>query len=102
MNIYDNIEVLRLQTPEELARHRQGELDTAWLSLCQALKAMGVFSEPIINEQAVVAEAEQIVQEPSIVFEAEQIAKQAAMSAEQALRNTYDAFAENPLFKGNN
>lgn len=100
MSIYDNIEVLRLQTPEELARHRQGELDEAWLSLCQALEAMGVFTEATTNEQTVVAEAEQVIQESSVVFEAEQIAKQAAMSAEQALQNTYDAFADNPLFEG--
>lgn len=102
MSIYDNIEVLRLQTPEALARHRQAELDDAWLTLCQALDAMGVFAEANTNEQAVVAETEQIVQESSVIITAEQIAKQAAMSAEQALQNTYEAFADNPLFEGNN
>ncbi|MBA3758572.1 hypothetical protein H0X10_02995 [Candidatus Saccharibacteria bacterium] len=100
----NNIEVLRLQSPEELGEHRVYEFTQALSLLENSLCAMGISYVDQVPTDPVVPQSEEVnkyqqTQAAAIVAEAEQITKEAVTDRVlNDVLNAYEGVEQNPLF----
>ena len=109
MNILDNTsEILRLQAPNELVRHREQEIDLAVPVLKHSIEAMGVVLTPVEHTtetttlaQRYEAQVKQIASSeamsPVTVANQEQVADMGLYRAQEQVAAAYEG-SGNPLF----
>lgn len=106
MNMQDenNIEVLRLQSPEELGQHRVYEFTQALSLLENSLNAMGLSLTEQLPTTPVVPQSSEVnwhqdAQTAAVIAEAEKITNDAV--TDRVLNdvfNAYEGVEKNPLF----
>lgn len=104
----NSLEALRLESPEELGRHRVYDIGEALVLLERSLNAIGLSLTDELPARPTVPQSEEVInhqvsQEASyVVAQAEQIAKDAAGLTEQralenALNASHSIVEKNPL-----